>query len=89
MSAPYCPGCQCLIDREGNYCFSCRVKFNLKEDICICYMESPEECKSKLKHYCCCTNVFSTSDCRAEEHDCICSTLVPEENLNCRSDYHE
>lgn len=65
---PFCPGCECVIDREGAHCQSCRIKFNVEYDECVCYSESPEECQSKLEHYCCCSLVEDTDICKAPDN---------------------
>jgi hypothetical protein len=77
-SPPYCEHCGCVVPREGIYCQSCRSSYGYESADCVCYEDSPDNCASKLKHYCCCTVTFDTEDCKAPEHkhDCIC----PEDN---------
>jgi hypothetical protein len=62
---PFCTGCKCIIPRQGQFCQSCRRKLNLPYDDCVCYSQSPEECKSKLEHDCCCPD----EGCLAKEHN--------------------
>ena len=85
MSAPFCPGCGCVILREGQHCQSCRIKHGLEYDECTCYSDCPEDCKSKLEHDCCCMNALDIDECRAPDwkHDCVCS-----EEEDCRSLIH-
>jgi hypothetical protein len=84
---PKCFFCKCPITRIGEICQSCRYKFNIEDDNCICDENSPGECQSKLDHYCCCAYVFDQSLCRAEGimHDCICN-INPHQ---CRAEIHD
>ena len=69
---PYCPSCQCPIPRTGEYCQKCRNEKGYEFDECICYSDCPENCSSKLKHYCCCSIAFDIESCLAptNDHDC-------------------
>jgi hypothetical protein len=85
---PFCISCGCMISRLGARCQSCCNKYGYKYDECICYSDSPEECVSKLEHYCCCSTAFDTSACRAPEHECICLEN-PGDTEDCRASDHE
>ena len=65
-SPPYCPHCGCMMPREGEYCQSCRVEHGYESDECTCYVYNPEDCTSKLEHYCCCED--DDDSCRATNH---------------------
>lgn len=90
MSPPYCPSCGCVITREGVYCQSCRTEYGYESDDCTCYSDCPEDCTSKLEHYCCCSNAIDIENCRApdDKHYCIC-TERPEDIEECRANIHD
>ena len=67
--------------KEGYYhCIQCKKyveicehlsktnKCGYESDDCICYFDFPENCKSKLEHYCCC-NIYDKGECLAKKHD--------------------
>lgn len=78
---PYCGHCGCVIPREGGYCQSCRNDYGYENDECTCFEDRPENCLSKLEHYCCCSDAIYTTckalcdqgeindQCIAENHD--------------------
>jgi hypothetical protein len=73
--APKCPSYGCIITRIGEFCQSCRYKYELEDDECTC-CDNARECKSKLDHYCCCATVWDVSKCKADRigHDCTCES---------------
>ena len=54
---------------------------------CSCYEElDPEECKSGLRHGCCCSVTYDVANCRAEDHECICDE---DDEDDCRAPKHD